>query len=297
MNQNRGGKLRGRLQRKGLWSLRRTIDKSSPIRGWVGTETRDRTGRNTRETWKMLTEAKTSLTSHVATEETRSMVAEVRPKAGVQVVVQSEVPKTVPRAVDNTRGMAEIKKKGETPTGENKKGEPESGNKEEESEDEDVFDNLTEEEGTENEMVMEQGTEEASPMEQGTKTYSSLVGSENISIDLVSNALTKVKLRTARPKEINSQDENSKLTGLAGRKYSAVVQASPKKRLLLNRLYGTKKVPGNDLKLKSNCGEFLAKKVFGATSNMDSNKGESSSNGQGRKGGAGEGVPKPSSKK
>ncbi|CAN8240748.1 unnamed protein product [Cochlearia groenlandica] len=141
-----------------------------------------------------------------------------------------------------------------------------------------------------------EGDNEDTTKEKGTLNNTIIENSDSVAIDFVSKALSEVELRPKVNKE--PQNCNPKLAGLPGRKYSSVVLASPKKRLLLNRIYGSSKSTGKGLNFGNKlCSNNLPKKGFGEPGKNVNNKGEGSKVGNGKGGPVGGGIPKHSIKK
>ncbi|CAN8302715.1 unnamed protein product [Cochlearia groenlandica] len=136
------------------------------------------------------------------------------------------------------------------------------------------------------ENLIEEMGKENSP-EQGFGNISNSGTNNSLALDSVSKALEEIELKP-----------NSKKSGLPGRKYSTVVLASPKKRMLLNRMYGSIKQQGKDIKNKPFAfNRTLVNKDIGDSGNTSGNKGGKAGSGTGKRGPSGRGIPKPSSKK
>ncbi|CAN8307496.1 unnamed protein product [Cochlearia groenlandica] len=164
--------------------------------------------------------------------------------------------------------------------------------------------------GTENGALMEEETlkdsvdiqarEKEPSVDQGTNTLNPLESMDRLEIDVVSEALSVVDLKENRNNDYSSHSGSTKLTGLPRRKYNSVLLASPKKRLLLNRLYDAKKQTGKGLKftnVENNVIVNLSKKGDGESGIKVTAKDQGVGPSQGKKGSAGGGIPKPPFKK
>ncbi|CAN8242392.1 unnamed protein product [Cochlearia groenlandica] len=151
-------------------------------------------------------------------------------------------------------------------------------------------------EGDDGDSAEKEGDNQEKTKEKGTLNNTILENSDSVAIDFVNKALSEVELRSKVNKEL--QNCNPKLAGLPGRKYSSVVLASPKKRLLLNMIYGSSKSTGKGLNLGNKpCSNNLPKKYFGEPGKNVNNKGEGSKVGNEKGGLVGGGIPKHSIKK
>ncbi|CAN8242459.1 unnamed protein product [Cochlearia groenlandica] len=134
-----------------------------------------------------------------------------------------------------------------------------------------------------------------SPKEQSKNKKSKPGANVCLELESVSKALGEIELKSS-----------PKRTGLPGRKYSTVVLASPKKRLLLNRLYGAKKSTGKNSKnkiakttLPHDNAKFLVNRGLNVPGNNMADKGGKQDRGSdsGKRGPMGGGIPLHSSKK